>query len=92
MAANNIFIRIQDPEKLAARAARFGIVQPVASQTPPPSAKTGAQTNGKKRSAPPVEAIDAEEQERRRKRAERFGMPVVVRLSLFVHSDFHAKN
>jgi hypothetical protein len=41
----------QNPEKLNARAARFG---------------------GQKRPAP-VEEVDAEEQERRRKRAERFG-------------------
>ncbi|KAF4620494.1 hypothetical protein D9613_000607 [Agrocybe pediades] len=56
-----------DPKKLEARAARFGI-KPTAN---PPAATT----NGKKRSSPETPEIDAEEQERRRKRAERFGAP-----------------
>lgn len=33
-------------------------------------------TASKKRAAPEVENVDTEEQERRRKRAERFGLPV----------------
>lgn len=37
--------------------------------------------NSKKRSTPVVEEVDLDEQERRRKRAERFGNPVVVRFS-----------
>jgi SAP domain-containing ribonucleoprotein len=52
---NNI---LQDPEKLKARAARFGIQYVV---------------EGQKRSAI-AEDVDAEEAERRRKRAERFGL------------------
>ncbi|KAH9831211.1 uncharacterized protein C8Q71DRAFT_861944 [Rhodofomes roseus] len=62
---------LNDPDKLAARAARFGTAQPAATQT------TTSQSNGRKRNAPPVEAADEEELEKRRKRAERFGMPVV---------------
>ncbi|TFK94597.1 hypothetical protein K466DRAFT_579849 [Polyporus arcularius HHB13444] len=54
-----------DPEKLAARQARFGLQDQ-------PQAPTG-KTNGKKRSAPVEESVDAEELERRKKRAERFG-------------------
>ncbi|KAJ3504249.1 hypothetical protein NLJ89_g8034 [Agrocybe chaxingu] len=52
------------PEQLAARAARFGIA--------PTDPKVVPQTNDKKR---PAEAVDPEELERRRKRAERFGFP-----------------
>ena len=37
--------------------------------------------NSKKRATPVVEEVDLDEQERRRKRAERFGNPVVVRFS-----------
>ncbi|KAH9935406.1 uncharacterized protein B0H18DRAFT_1207035 [Fomitopsis serialis] len=62
---------LDDPNKLAARAARFGTGQPAAAQT------TTVQTNGRKRNAPPVEAADEEELEKRRKRAERFGTSVV---------------
>lgn len=51
---------LQNPEKLQARAARFGTGVPA--------------VNGKKR--PAGEAVDAEELERRKKRAERFGLPV----------------
>ncbi|KAI0745474.1 hypothetical protein C8Q76DRAFT_703775 [Earliella scabrosa] len=62
---------LDDPEKLAARAARFG--------TQAPSAQTTAttQTNGRKRAAPPPEPVDEEELARRRKRSERFGIPLV---------------
>jgi hypothetical protein len=38
-----------------------------------------AAVNSKKRATPVVEEVDLDEQERRRKRAERFGNPVVVR-------------
>ncbi|EGO00206.1 hypothetical protein SERLA73DRAFT_180674 [Serpula lacrymans var. lacrymans S7.3] len=50
-----------DPEKLQNRAARFGIPQ-----------KASNGSTGQKRAAP-VEEVDAEELERRKKRAERFG-------------------
>lgn len=43
--------------------------------------------NSKKRATPVVEEVDLDEQERRRKRAERFGNPVVVRLSKFTFED-----
>lgn len=60
------FLRtLQDPEKLKSRAARFG-TQPVFEAS-----------KGQKRSAPP-EDVDAEEAEKRRKRAERFGLTSVV--------------
>ncbi|PCH43705.1 hypothetical protein WOLCODRAFT_104009, partial [Wolfiporia cocos MD-104 SS10] len=52
-----------DPEKLAARAARFGIAPPSAAD-----ASKSIPTSGKKRAAPPVDAVDAEELERRKKR------------------------
>ncbi|KAM5533332.1 hypothetical protein V8D89_013006 [Ganoderma adspersum] len=58
----------QDTEKLAARAARFG--------TQAPSAEP-AKSNGRKRAAPPPEPVDEEELARRKKRAERFGVPLV---------------
>lgn len=68
-------LRSQDPEKLNARAQRFG--------TRKPEQQTGAVhtpdvTGGGKKRRTAVEEVDAEEQERRRKRAERFGVPVVV--------------
>ncbi|KAF8894906.1 hypothetical protein CPB84DRAFT_1848410 [Gymnopilus junonius] len=55
----------KDPKKLEERARRFGI-QPDTATTP-----TNDNVNGKKRSAPQV---DPEELERRKKRAERFGL------------------
>ncbi|TFK44608.1 hypothetical protein BDQ12DRAFT_717744 [Crucibulum laeve] len=54
---------IDDPEKLQARAARFGI-----------EAKAAAAPKTSQKRAAPVEQVDAEEQERRKKRAERFGL------------------
>ncbi|KAI6037859.1 hypothetical protein EDC04DRAFT_2604515 [Pisolithus marmoratus] len=59
---------LDDPEKLKKRAERFG-----STNTPTPTVKSGS-----KRAAP-VEEVDAEELERRRKRAERLGTeyPVV---------------
>ena len=46
--------------------------------------------NSKKRAAAVVEEVDLDEQERRRKRAERFGIPVVVRLSKLNCPMFHS--
>ncbi|KAK7692673.1 hypothetical protein QCA50_004306 [Cerrena zonata] len=67
--------RTVDPEKLAARAARFGMPAPESTATPvTKTAPTKPSGRNNKRAAPPVEEADAEELERRRKRAERFGM------------------
>ncbi|KAG0703221.1 hypothetical protein DFH29DRAFT_998676 [Suillus ampliporus] len=52
----------EDPDKLKARAERFGIATSI------------TKTSGKR--AAPIEQVDPEEQERRRKRAERFGLPL----------------
>lgn len=62
----------EDAEKLKARAERFGIAKLEQS-----GAATVAAVNSKKRATPVVEEVDLDEQERRRKRAERFGNPVV---------------
>lgn len=56
----------QDLEKLNARATRFGIQQPSASQKP----------------SAVLAHVDPEEVERRRKRAERFGLPTAVSVIL----------
>ncbi|KAH9961610.1 hypothetical protein BC827DRAFT_1203195 [Russula dissimulans] len=61
-----------EPEKLRARAERFGAAKP--EQT---GATTAPAVGRKKRGTAVVEEVDLEEQERRRKRAERFGNPVV---------------
>jgi len=61
-----------DPEKLKTRAQRFGTGQGEQKE----GAKVQAVGN-KKRGAAVVEEVDPEEQERRRKRAERFGIPAV---------------
>lgn len=58
------------------RAERFGVAKLEQS-----GAATVAAVNSKKRATPVVEEADPDEQERRRKRAERFGNPVVVRFS-----------
>jgi hypothetical protein len=64
----------QDPDKLAARAKRFGVVPKDATATSTPVA-------GKKRPAPAPAEVGEEELEKRRKRAERFG--TAVSLSCF---------
>ncbi|KAG1777562.1 hypothetical protein EV702DRAFT_1101902 [Suillus placidus] len=52
----------ENPDKLKARSERFGTVASVTKFT--------------RKRASPVENVDPEEQERRRKRAERFGLPL----------------
>lgn len=68
-----LLIALQEPEKVMARAARFGIEAPTTAPVPAPN-------KGQKRAAP-TEQVDPEEQERRRKRAERFGLAKHVRPS-----------
>jgi len=63
-------LQSQDPEKLKVREQRFG--------TSKPEQKGSAPAEGGKKRRTPIEEVDAEEQERRRKRAERFGIPLVV--------------
>jgi hypothetical protein len=68
---NTLTVILQDPEKLQARAARFGTGKPVEPAV------------GKKRSV--EEVVDAEELEKRKKRADRFGIPHVVCLIPGLH-------
>ncbi|KAI0686350.1 hypothetical protein BC835DRAFT_1420448 [Cytidiella melzeri] len=60
---------IDNPEKLDARSKRFGIKNSKTSESEP--VRTG---RGNKRAAPASEIVDPEEAERRKRRAERFGM------------------
>lgn len=62
----------QDDEKLQARAKRFG--NQLQTKTEPEASKPARGARGTKRAAPVAEVVDEEEAERRRKRAERFGM------------------
>ncbi|KAI0758319.1 hypothetical protein BC629DRAFT_1296163, partial [Irpex lacteus] len=59
----------QKPEVLASRAQRFGIKNTEAAEK-----KSAPAGRGSKRAAPASESVDPEEAERRRKRAERFGL------------------
>lgn len=59
----------QKPEVLASRAQRFGIKNTGAAEQ-----KSAPAGRGSKRAAPASESVDPEEAERRRKRAERFGL------------------
>ncbi|KAI9507448.1 hypothetical protein F5148DRAFT_1205055 [Russula earlei] len=61
-----------DAEKLRARAERFGYATPEQTDAP-----TVPAVGSKKRGTTVVEEVDLEEQERRRKRAERFGISVL---------------
>ncbi|KAH8996542.1 hypothetical protein EDB86DRAFT_2919214 [Lactarius hatsudake] len=66
-----------DPEKLKARAQRFATGKSEQQTGATPATAPAPAAGGKKRRTA-IEEVDAEEQERRRKRAERFGIPVVV--------------
>jgi SAP domain-containing ribonucleoprotein len=69
--SKNAELAQQDPEKLRVREARFGL--PKLANTTTATATT---TTGTKRQA--EEEVDAEELEKRKKRAARFGMPVCL--------------
>ncbi|KAL5507605.1 hypothetical protein ACEPAH_7061 [Sanghuangporus vaninii] len=77
---------VEDPEKLKARAMKFGL--PEKTKHVKPSSEAAARVTGQakpsevakgitgQKRAAPEETLDSEEAERRRKRAERFGLPV----------------
>ncbi|KAI0300983.1 hypothetical protein B0F90DRAFT_1925625 [Multifurca ochricompacta] len=69
----NDTLQLQDLEKLKARSERF-----ITGKHAQAEAKSTSAVSSKKRSSAVVEEIDTEEQERRRKRAERFGISMVV--------------
>jgi SAP domain-containing ribonucleoprotein len=73
----NDTLHLQDTEKLKARAQRFGV-----SKVEQKESANAPAVGNKKRGAAVVEEVDPEEQERRRKRAERFGDPAMVRSKL----------
>jgi SAP domain-containing ribonucleoprotein len=78
----NDTLHLQDPEKLKAREQRFG-----ASKVEQKESANAPAVGNKKRGAAVVEEVDPDEQERRRKRAERFGIPAMVRNCLMIHKS-----